>query len=162
MELDLDVGVCSPEPSPRACGPMGHSLHPEALFDRFGSYEGLSAAVDDLHRRLECDPRLGPVLLLLQHVPPQDVRGVVMQLMALCLEEAGTGTHHNHHNHQQQQVHPCGVWLQHCRGLFREHVARGGGGGGADALGAIDARAYDAVMGHVADTLRAMGLQAYA
>ncbi len=131
---------------------------------RFGSYEGLSAAVDDLHRRLECDPQLGPVLLLLRHVPQQDVRGVVMQLLALCLEEGGMAAHYNHHNHhqQQQQVHPRAVWLQQCQSLFREHVAKGGGGGGADALGAIDARAHDAVMGHVADTLRAMGLQAHA
>ncbi|KAG2497224.1 hypothetical protein HYH03_004813 [Edaphochlamys debaryana] len=132
--------------SPRALDP-GSGPESEALFDRFGSFEGLSAAVEEFYLRLCRDERIGGVI---REVDPRDVRPLMMQLMGLSLQLG------QHESGRKAQAQERLLWLQRCRSLLRQAGAQSEFGGPADAEGGTDA--YDAVMGHMEATLELMGV----
>ncbi|GLC43937.1 hypothetical protein PLESTB_000211600 [Pleodorina starrii] len=130
----------------------------QALFDRFGSFEGLSAALEDFYHRLCSDDRVGPTI---KQVPEQDVWLIMTQLMALSLQQR---QHEEliHANEPEERQ----LWVRRCQALLR----RSGGGAAADAAAAAAAAAeeevldeqattavYDAVMANLLATLERLG-----
>lgn len=95
------------------------------LLDRFGSCEGLSAAVDDFYRRLCHDPRVSAAV---KRVPDHAVRYAMVELMAHTLDEGF-----------KPCAHDRTAWLAQCTSLLRATLAATPPVGGAAARGAAAA-----------------------
>lgn len=104
---------------------------------RLGSWEGMSAAVDVLYKRLMQDQRTSTAM---EQVPDQALRYALMELMALSMEGCFPP------NEEE-----CEEWEQHCQSIFQEET-------GSNAL--VDHReCYSAMVEHLEATLADLGVQ---
>ncbi|GIL75505.1 hypothetical protein Vretifemale_5279 [Volvox reticuliferus] len=144
VQLEEAVTVGGSTPSPRTV-----DTDRQALFDRFGSFEGLSAALEDFYHRLCCDERVGRTI---KQVPEQDVWLILTQLMALSLQQ----WQHQHGELLQASVlEDRQLWVRRCQALLRP---AGTAASGEDQLSDQETAAvYDAVMTALIATLERLG-----
>ncbi|GLI61920.1 hypothetical protein VaNZ11_004444 [Volvox africanus] len=146
VQLEEAATVGGGTPSPRTLDTAR-----QALFDRFGSFEGLSAALEDFYHRLCSDERVGRTI---KQVPEQDVWLILTQLMALSLQQ-------RQQQQQQGELLQAGaledreLWIRRCQALLRP---AGTAASGEDQLNDQDTAAvYDAVMTALIATLKRLG-----